>query len=234
MLYRTTPRQEMDLLSKPESGMGYQLVQFRLVHNGALRHAVAYNAQVLVEWDEHFEAGRQVLWARSVHALASDTRFAQSLEKAVDLRVVSSLPSLSSGMVAEPPGLKCGRIAGVQDASTSPEISANGEEEFVRLSAYADDKRVDQLNKSLLPGTYATTWKDYWLCVKCPDEPIDRYALPNDEKITTAFHVRPLIGDILQIGRVQPNFGHQGGGEEALFKNGTSKGSLIRTEPYGQ
>ena len=232
MLYRTTPRQEADLLSSRESGMGYQFVQFRLVANGALRHAVAYNAQVLVEWDEHFDAGRQVLAGRGVHALASDPRFSQSLEKAVDLKVVASLSSRTSGIVAEPPGLKCGRVAGGYGATSAPEKRANGEEEFVRISAYADDKRVDQVNKLLLPGTYATTSRDYWLCVKCPDDPIDRYALPNNEKITTAFHVRPLIGDVLRVGRVQPNFGHQGGGEEAFFKDGTGKRSLISTKPY--
>ena len=104
----------------------------------------------------------------------------------------------------------------------------------MRLAAHADDQRVDPKRKRLIPGSYATTSGDYRLCVNCPDDPIDRYALPNPDPITTVFRMQPAQSDVLQRGIVQPNFGHDGGGAEAFFKNGTSDGSLIGITPYGQ
>jgi hypothetical protein len=46
-------------------------------------------------------------------------------------------------------------------AIDNPVVYANGEEIFVRLSAFDDDKRIDKINKYLRPGSYTTTTEDY-------------------------------------------------------------------------
>ena len=234
MIRRTTQEQEQFLLSRPESGMGYQIVEFRNELYGALQRAVAYNAQLVIDRDDEFDKFKHEVVGTGFSRLLVNAEMTRSMSGVRDLSVVPHEGRSSSSMVAEPFESKCGRRSGGVGASGEPETKADGKEIFVRLSAYADDKRVDLKRKRLLPGSYATTAEDYRLCVKCPDDPIDRYALPNPDPITTAFHVQPAQGDVLQRGTVQPNFGHDGGGAEALFKDGTSDGSLIGIKPYGQ
>ena len=109
---------------------------------------------------------------------------------------------------------------------------ANGVEVFTRLSAYDDDKRIDKSNKKLLPGSYTTTKDDYMYCKKNGLDPVDRYALPSDEPITWAFHIRPLNVDSLQRGVVEPANNHKGGGIEDYFEQGTSNNTFLEQSPY--
>ena len=84
------------------------------------------------------------------------------------------------------------------------------------------------------PGTFTTTFEDYGDCITTNDDPIDRYALPNDEKIKWSFFIQPKNIDILQKGIVQPAFGHQGGGIEAYFEKGTSENTYALKREYGK
>ena len=102
------------------------------------------------------------------------------------------------------------------------------------LPAFRNDKRIDFEKKKLKKGSYTTTQSDYGVCVEYHDDPVDRYALPNDDSIKWAFYIRPEKIDGLQRGIVQPAFGHEGGGIEAFFENGTSDGTFIETKPYGK
>jgi hypothetical protein len=105
---------------------------------------------------------------------------------------------------------------------------------FVRLSVYENDHRIDFTMKRLKKGTYTTTCQDYKDCVDYKDDPIDRYALPNDDPVKWAFYIQPKNTDELQRGIVQPAFGHEGGGIEAFFENGTSVNTYLAKKPYGQ
>jgi hypothetical protein len=104
----------------------------------------------------------------------------------------------------------------------------------VRLSAYENDHRIDFEKKRLIEGSYTTTHLDYLDCVKLCDDPVDRYALPNDEPVEWAFYILPQTKDQLQRGVAQPAFGHAGGGIEAYFENGTSNDTYFVTKPYGK
>jgi hypothetical protein len=126
------------------------------------------------------------------------------------------------------------RNSGGKGAIDNPKEYADGEEIFVRISAYENDKRIDFVEKRLKDGTYTTTHKDYLDCVNTNDAPIDRYALPNDEDIEWAFYIQPKSFDQLQRGIVQPAFGHEGGGVEAYFQNGTSKNTYFDKRRYGK
>ena len=234
MIRRTTREQEQYLLSQPETGMGYQLVEFTAGIQGALIRAVAYNAQLVVDRDDEFDKYKRELVKEGFSRMVLNAHMTRPMNDAKEFRVVARTGWSGTSMVAEPFGRKCGRRSGGKGATDDLEAKADGEEVFVRLSAHADDKRVDPKRKRLIPGSYATTGGDYRLCVNCPDDPIDRYALPNPDPITTVFRMQPAQSDVLQRGIVQPNFGHDGGGAEAFFKNGTSDGSLIGIKPYGQ
>jgi hypothetical protein len=109
---------------------------------------------------------------------------------------------------------------------------ANGTELFTRLSAYPDDFRIDTVNKKLLAGSYSTTNEDYKYCKNNQLDPVKRYALPNDEPITWAFHIRPLKVDSLQRGIVEPANNHTGGGIEVYFEQGTSNNTFLERTAY--
>lgn len=110
--------------------------------------------------------------------------------------------------------------------------NANGMDVFVRLSAFENDRRVDKVNRCLRSGTFTTTMDDYLKCKATNDEPIERYALPNNDKIQFAFHIQPINSDTLQKGIVQPANGKQGGGKEVYFANGTAVGTFIKQISY--
>ncbi len=126
------------------------------------------------------------------------------------------------------------RNSGGKGAIDNSKEFANGIEVFVRVSAYEDDKRIDFVNKKLKEGSYTTTEQDYKDCYSTNDDPVDRYALPNDEKIKWAFYIKPKNTNILQRGIVQPDFGHDGGGIETYFENGTSDGTYLEKRDYGK
>lgn len=46
-------------------------------------------------------------------------------------------------------------------AIDNPVENANGEETFVRLSAFDNDRRIDKTNKRLLPGSFTTMEDDF-------------------------------------------------------------------------
>jgi hypothetical protein len=119
-------------------------------------------------------------------------------------------------------------------AKDNPKENASGQETYVRLSHFKDDKRVDFENNCLKPGTFTTTEKDYRTCVQQSDVPIDRYALPSDDPIYWAFFVEPKKDDELQSGIVQPAFGRNGGGIEAYFEDGTSARTFKERRLYGK
>jgi hypothetical protein len=235
MIWRAAPEQQVYLLSQPESGMGYQLVEILIRGEASRRSVVVYQAIVIVELDEAFDMELEFLAQRQDwDAWALEPDAFPVLQNAVEFNVQIPPKGHTLDLVAEPTLGRCGRRYGCGGAVIAPVFKADGEGVFVRVSAFVNDNRVDRNKGCLIPGTFTTTLQDYQRCVKCPDDPVDRYALPNPLEITTAFFVRPSDQDYLQKGIVQPNFGKSGGGEEAFFAQGTSQDTLIDTRPYGQ
>jgi hypothetical protein len=94
------------------------------------------------------------------------------------------------------------------------------DEMFKRFSAYQNDNRVNS-DGSLKPGSYATTTADA-INVKTGKDAVERYALPNPTPAKYVFTIKPKENTDIQRGIVQPAFGHQGGGVEVIFSNGTT------------
>jgi hypothetical protein len=139
-----------------------------------------------------------------------------------------------------------GRQFGGSAAPKNPEEKADGEEQFVRLSADEDkeDTFIDVENKKLQTaflrsGPYTTTPADYLMCVILGDDPVDRYAIPKKwrifpKKMKWSFYIKPKKGDSLQRGIVQPKYHHVGGGVEVYFAKGTSNNTYLYARPYGE
>jgi hypothetical protein len=214
MLFKTTPENQSLLLSRPESGMGYQLITARFSSEYKIRKLIVLNSEVFIEHD-NFE---WLYLSKIVRERWNEIKATAKVQPLQGIDIVSK--SEYFNIVAdEDTTSKTG-------AKDNPVQSANGWMAYVRLSAYYDDKRIDRLNNCLKPGSYTTTIDDYLTCTINKYDPIDRYAIPNADPIKWVFNIVPKIGDTFQQGIVQSDFGKNGGGIECYFEKGTSFGSF--------
>lgn len=232
MIFKAYPSDQRQFLSLPETGMGYQIIEAKRYGKTFKDRFVVYNSELVIDLDSKFsDFKRQII----------TEGYSRILNKAESLPIETSTISLVARsqitefrILTESKKKDKGRHSGGRGAADNPKEPADGKEIFVRLSAYENDKRIDFENKKLRPGTYTTTNSDYLACVRFSDDPIDRYALPNDEEIKWAFYVQPKTNDVLQRGIVQPAFGHDGGGIEIFFEDGTSNNTYLDKRPYGK
>lgn len=220
MHYRLTATQENEFLKLPETGMGYQIIEATKSGSYSRERFIVLNSEIAIEMNG-YEADhiRMVIYEGISKVKAT-----------ANLITLNSLTVLNErqyrNYLNEP------KNDNEKGAIENPVESADGNEMFVRLSAFDDDKRIDKVNKCLRSGSFTTTFKDYFLCVHNDYDPVERYALPNNDEIKFAFYIQPLMDDTLQKGRVQPANEHLGGGEEAYFANGTSNGTYKLQTPY--
>jgi len=228
MIYKTLASNQKQLLNLPETGMGYQIITAKKTRSFLTENFIVYNSELIVELDSKYEIYKNQIINEGFSRIMLKSNFLDleiiNLIKKVDIQEVRVI---NEGYM----NLKKRRFGGTGAAQNYP-INANGTDIYVRLSAYEDDKRIDLINKCLLDGSYTTTYDDYSNCKLYNDDPVDRYALPNDDSIKWAYFIRPTTNDKLRPGIVQPAFNHYGGGIEALFDVGTSKGTFLSKDRY--
>ena len=220
MLFRTTTENQTTLLSLPESGMGYQLITARFPTEYKSRKLIALNSEIIIEHDE----SERLFFSKIVREGWYEIKTKAKEQPLLDIEHESKNEYFN--IIAED-GASVKR-----GARENPFQKANGWSAYVRLSAYHDDKRIDRANKCLRPGSYATTIEDYLTCIVNKYDPIDKYAIPNDDPIKWAFNVVPTTADTFQQGIVQPDFGKNGGGVECYFEKGTSFGTFTSETPF--
>lgn len=232
MIYKAYFSDRQKLTSLPETGMGYQVIDARTIGNYYKERFVVYNSELILKMDSNFSSSKRDLLISG---------YSKSIMNAITINIeTSSISVLSKSEIKNNINMTFGlvntkgRHIGSLGAIDSIKERADGNEVFVRLSAYEQDNRIDFENKCLKDGSFSTTKKDYLDCLRFEDDPVDRYALPNDERIKWTFFIKPSPNDILQRGIVQPAFGHFGGGIEAYFENGTSVNTMIDKRAYGQ
>lgn len=232
MIYRIYEQDSQTLLEKPETGMGYQIINASQYNRGFIRKFVVYNTNLAVELDSNFQTYKRLIVNEGYKVALS--RATELMLETNSIKVFDHNSVRENITLSETKRIVNKRFTGGKGATDSPKVYANGSDIYVRVSAYEDDKRIDFEKKRLKPGTFTTSLKDYGDCITTNDDPIDRYALPNDEKIKWSFIIQPKNIDILQKGIVQPAFGHQGGGIEAYFENGTSENTYALKREYGK
>ena len=214
--------QEEYFLNQPETGMGYQVINASKLGTITKHKYIILNSQIAIDFDADYGKNiKNVITEGILKIQMSSQKIAFSSNT---IKVYSEKEFRN--IVNET------KVPTERAAIENPKQSADGIEDFVRLSAFLDDKRVDKINNRLRPGSFSTTKKDYLQCKQLNQDPIIRYALPNEEKIEWAFYIKPRKGDIFQKGKVQPANGKIGGGEEAYFELGTSTGTFIAEGKY--
>lgn len=202
------------MVSQPETGMGYQTVRIEK-KSGELAEGTVYNCELLdMEHERRIaltKAGYQTLLASATTTEALNIKSIQFVPRARSLTASRALGK--SRTTADGPATEA------RPQNTDKNMI------FARFSAYRDDKRVTR-EGSLVAGTYATTWVDARLYVKTGEEAVERYALPNPTPAKFCFRIAPLAGTSYRQGIVQPAHGHAGRGVEVIFDYGTNAGSV--------
>ncbi|MBK8611853.1 MAG: hypothetical protein IPL84_18465 [Chitinophagaceae bacterium] len=240
MIYKAYYSDTSKLVSLPETGMGYQVIEASLIGRPIKSRYMVYNAELILDLDNTFASTKKLAFSKSYKdvlneskSLTLESSTISVLRKSQLFDTVKTL-SLEFKAMSESTRKDKHRYSGGKGATDSPKENANGSEIFVRVSAFENDRRIDFDKKRLKDGTFTTTQIDYLHCVMYKDDPADRSALPNDDEIKWAFYVQPKSVDVLQRGIVQPAFGHEGGGIEAFFEKGTSDNSYFDKRTYGK
>ena len=231
-----------ELLSQPESGMGYQIA---IVNE---RSYVAFNADLAVP--VHYIPFRLSLISSDKglgFKIEPEIRAADNETDYLGLTPFFSTPDDRSAQDYRPPHSFAFTAKTSNDlAELARQVLANPDpdthrdkfepldgtltkvvthgsylskplpgELFVRYSAFLNDRRIGP-GGSVLPGTYATTIHDDRL-VPSSLSAVARYALPNPTPAIHRFVISPSPQTRIHCGTVTPQFGQAGGGVEVRF-----------------
>lgn len=220
MYFKLSSQQEIDLLNLPETGMGYQIIEARKPGNYKQEFFLVLNSEIVIE----------------MNGYESDFVMKVMMEGIASIKANAEIISLYSISVFSKMRFQDVVTESKNDnergAIENQVVLATGEEGFARLSAFDNDRRVDKVNKCLRAGSFSTTEEDYLKSKTTNDDPVERYALPMNDKVKFAFYIRPQKIDTMQRGIVQPAYGKRGGGIEAYFEKGTVQGTLVKQLPY--
>ena len=220
MYFKLSASQENYLLNQPETGMGYQVVEAIKTGSYTREKFLVLNSEVVIEMNTYTNDN-----VRMVINEGTDS-----------IKAKASIITLNSTSVFNEKQFRNlvseSKNEDERGVIENPVVNADGEEIFVRLSAFNNDRRVDKINMCLRPGSYTTTLIDYMSCKTTEDDSVERYALPNNDEVKYAFHIQPKKIDTLQRGKVQPANGKRGGGKEVYFAKGTGVGTFIKQIPY--
>lgn len=220
MYFKLSTSQENYLLNQPETGMGYQVVEASIPGSYEREKFLILNSEVVLEMDG--------LETYLIRMIINEGNF--SFKAQAGYITLNAMSVLSEKQFRNQ--VNESKNENEKGATDNDVEFANGEEIFVRLSAFDDDKRIDKINMCLRPGSYTTTKDDYLKCKNTKADPVDRYALPNNDEIKFAFQIKPVKTDSLQRGTVQPANEKTGGGKEVYFADGTSSGTFLEQTPY--
>ena len=207
MYYRLSFAQEKELLGQPETGMGYQVVEAELTGSTFTATFIVLNAELAVELNEAAALCVKEIARTGSHIVA---------RKAMDFRWDIKR------IIYHNADVKMNLLLEVKSEHT------DGAEIFVRRSIYENDKRIDQINKCLLPGSYTTTLSDALKYKHKSADPLIQLAMDHGVRGQWGYQVQPKRTDVLQRGKSDP----QTGAKEIYFKNGTSFGTFLQRETY--
>lgn len=214
-MIKLTTEIQNKLLSLPESGMGYQIVE-ATYSNYSRKECIVLNATIAEPtYDRNV---RDVLKSVSLEEANRVYKFASVSTEIIDVKLKVDKGIFKASAV---------KLSEAKGADKAPEELTKKGEQFIRFSPFEDDRRIDKVNKKARPGTYATTKEDAKYCLDAKINPIERYALPSILPIKYTFDINPWERTIIQKGIVEPANDQPGGGEEVLFPKGTDNNTVV-------
>ena len=230
----TDPEAKVSSVQAPETGPGYQVIQFQQADRDPISKEtlplgayLAFNAELFAELQLKDEPDIASIFTAIENAISNvnpGTSY-EDFVREVQPHLVTDLPGPPAFPIAAP-AWKRSPPPPLASFSFSRIVSTRSaaDEVFWRLSAYANDHRVTSA-RGLTAGTYVTTDADMAV-VGSGLAAVGRYALPNPFPSTYAYRVVPEKGSAITLGTVRPNFGHAGGGVEGVFHVHTGNWSV--------
>lgn len=208
MYYQLSKKHEDHLLSLPETGMCYQVIEAQIPGTEIKQKFIVLNAELAVEMND-----AAPLYVKEIVQLG--IRVAK--EKALPFRweIVT--------VFSHDPELKTTVAVG----ETRNEFPDGGEI-FVRRSIYDNDKRVDTMNKCLLAGSFTTTLPDSLRYRNSSGDPLIQRAMDHGIRGKWGYYFQPKRTNVLQRGKPDPKTG----AKEVFFKEGTSYGTFLHRVTY--
>ena len=210
------------LLERRETGMGYQIVKTNIRKTPfelGIEFLLVLNAEVI---DELFPPFRSVMKVDSFIQKRNAEIALSELSRGGSFEVLSEAGAQELGFIA-----KADRSS-EKPASENPPEKSKQDEEFLRFSAFSNDRRINA-DGSVLPDTYVTTRVD-GLTVRTGAEAVARYALPNPTPAEHRYHLKPPTSITVRRGRVAPAYGQPGGGIEVVFVDAGPKGTKYKQD----
>ncbi len=200
------------LLSLPESGMGFQVVDATF-SDYSKKECVILNATLAEPTNNR--SVQSVMESISLEEASRVSKYAYPSKEIIDVSLKTDMGMFKAYTLKEANG-----------ADNNPEERTKRHEEFVRFSRFENDMRIDRINKRALPLTYATTQEDAKYCLSNRIDPVARYALPGTLKVSYAFYIKPLENTPIKRGTVEPANNQPGGGAEVIFTKGTDNNTV--------
>jgi len=204
-LYNVQDDTKLSFINSPESGMGFQLADVdnnKNMFGGQPRQVIISNCDFILEFESF----------NNIPLLLDLENFRSKSEKYFQYTKLSI--KLNSRYII-PTNLN-------QNYPPYVYYTEPGEE-FIRLSAFKNDKRIGE-DGSVIGGTYATTPNDMNV-TPSGLAAVGRYALPNRLPAKFVFKITPPPSTPIYFGTVTPNYGLCGGGVEVFFPNPLPEGS---------
>jgi len=211
MPYKLSTEQIRELVSQPETGMGYQYVEASM-DNSSILKGVVLNSEVFIP-EEKIE---KIIGKRSLS-------YSAILNEAERPGYVRRINVIGRSQLHLGETKYFAKVTGVP-ASQDPVSLTEKNKIFKRFSPYRNDRRINE-DGSLKTGAYATTEADA-RNVKTGTDATNRYALPSDDPAIYVFTIQPPEETAVRIGTVEPANGKPGGGVEALFVEGSPKNTV--------
>lgn len=208
-IYEATESARERLVGLPESGMGFQVLQYRQ------DFLVAFNATFLVSLAELREHPA-VLTELARLLVVGEDQGDHTTERLELETVAIAFSELDTEYWVPGTGLNRPEISAAPQFRA---ISRKRPHSYYRFSVSPRDHRV-AANGDYLPDTYATTYADLHF-VPSGFAAVGRYALPNPASARFV-HQLTTFDRPSRMGTVTPNFGQAGGGVEVLFASGAS------------
>lgn len=190
------------LLKNPETGMGYHLLNGRMIFTDKVRLIVIVNSELIIDNGDLFQ----------MPVITNINDFLLHEERSLNFGNFSIIHNQEDKI-----------YSGSTDVLPPFTYFSKQDEEFIRLSAFKNDQRI-KTDGSVISGTYGTTPNDMTV-TPSGLAAVGRFALPNRLPATHVFKIKPPSNTPILFGTVTPNFGLCGGGVEVYFPKGCPAGS---------
>ncbi|MEQ8241569.1 MAG: hypothetical protein RIA69_20315 [Cyclobacteriaceae bacterium] len=213
--YNLTEEEINECLSKPETGMGFQVLYDNPDQIEDESNPILSNSELLFNFEEPQKA--------PIFSDFSTQKLNFNIVSKADFSV-----DLKSALRRKNIQVKINNKYSSTHSPTQPfppySYKTKNGDEFRRLSAFKNDRRIGS-NGNLIKGSYGTTKSDLTV-VPSGTAAVGRYALPNRIAACYIFQIIPPPGTLLYFGTVTPAYGLCGGGVEVYFPNGCPSNSV--------